>query len=286
MVLRRVWDERADDDLSTRASAIAYSAMFAIPGLLIAVVSIYGLVANPSQVTSLLDWLESRLPGAAGDVIGGQLESIVAQNSGALSFGALLGLASAIWSVSGGVNRLRNSINEVYDEDDSRPWYAKRAWSIVASIAVIAVIAAAVGLIAVVPPLVEWADAGSVLGTLLLVVRWVVLGLLMVGAIGALYRMGPRREPPRWWWISVGTVLATVAWIVMSIGFGLYVQNFGSYNETYGSLGSVIVFMTWLYLSAYIVLIAGELNAELEDRPGAPAGTERETSGRRHGTTA
>ncbi len=274
-----MWEERADDDVSTRASAIAYSSMFAIPALLIAVVSLYGLVADPQQVASLIERTDSVIPETAQELLSGQLESIVSQHSGALSIGALIGLVGAIWSVSGGVNRLLDTINEVYDEEDRRPWYVKRAWSIAAAVVVIFVIVAAVGLIAVLPSVIDWTGIDGVLGSVLLVGRWAVLGLLMVGLIGALYRLGPKRRPPRLWWISVGTVSATVTWIVMSIGFGFYVQNFASYNETYGALGSVIVFMTWLYLSAYIVLIAGELNVELEHQTSADTTVDGDTLG-------
>lgn len=263
-IAKRVWDKIGDDDLSARAAAVAFSSMFAIPTLLIAVVSIYGLVASPSQVTDLVDRADSILPDAATELLSGQMQSLTSASGGSLSLGLIIGLAGAIWTVSGAVNRVRQTINEIYGEDDERPWYVKRAWSIVASVGVIIVIVVAVGLIAVLPSLVDWADIGGISRWVLLVGRWLVLGALMIGLLGALYRVGPKRRAPRLWWVSVGAVGAAGVWIVMSYGFGLYVQNFGSYNETYGSLGTVIVFMTWLYLSSFIVLVAGAVNAEME----------------------
>lgn len=263
-VLRRVWHQRSQDDVSTRAAAIAYSAMFSIPTLLIAIVSIYGALASPQDVADLVERAGSIMPNSATELLQGQLESLIEQNSGALGVGALLGLAGAIWSVSGGVNRLRDTINEVYSEEDTRPWYIKRAWAIVASIGVIAVFVAAIGLIALLPALTDWLDIGGWGRQLLLLGRWLALAGLMLGLLATLFRSGPKRSSPKLAWITVGTVTGAAAWVVMSIGFGLYVQNFGSYNETYGSLGSVIVFMLWLYLSAYLILLAGEVNAELE----------------------
>ncbi len=263
-VLGRVWQQRSQDDVSTRAAAIAYSAMFSIPTLLIAVVSIYGVIASPRDVADLVERASSVLPASATDILQSQLESLIDQNSGALGIGALIGLVGAIWSVSGGINRLRDTINEVYGEDDTRPWYVKRGWAIVASIGVIAVFVIAIALIALLPAVVDWVGVNGWPRRLLLLGRWVVLAGLMLGLLATLFRSGPKRRSPRLVWISVGTVLGAVAWVAMSIGFGLYVQNFGSYNETYGSLGSVIVFMLWLYLSAYLILLAGEVNAELE----------------------
>lgn len=263
-VVGRVWQQRSEDDLSARAAAIAFSALFAIPTLLIAVVSIYGLISSPADVESLIESVSSVLPASAADLLANQLQSITSETSSALSFGAVAGLAGAVWSVSGGVNRLRETVNEVYGEVDDRPWYVKRAWSIAASLGVIAAMIVAVGLIAFLPSFVSTLDIGGGQRTILLIGRWALLSGLMVGLLGALYRIGPKRSAPRLPWITVGTALAVVGFLVMSVGFGIYAQNFASYNETYGSLGSVVVFMTWLYLAAYIVLLAGELNAELE----------------------
>ncbi len=274
-VFARVWVERSDDDLSTRAAAVAFSAMFSIPTLLIAVVSVYGLVASPSQVTDLVERADTVLPRAATELLTTQLERLTSASSGGLSLGLFLGLLGAVWSVSGGVNRLLETINEVYDEEDSRPWYTKRAWSIAASLAVIVVIVMAVGLIALLPPVVKWLGVSGALRMVLLFGRWLMLATLMVGLLELFYRVGPKRPTPELPWITVGTVAAVIAWVLMSIGFSVYVQNLASYDATYGSLGTVIVFMLWLYLSSYIVLLAGELNSELEnENPAGAAGNE------------
>jgi membrane protein len=204
------------------------------------------------------------LPGAATELLSSQLERLTAQHSGALSLGVAFGVVAAIWSVSGAVNRIFDSMNEVYGETDGRPWYVQRAWAMVAAVVTIVVVVVAVGLIALLPTALDWLDVSGVYRAVIIVGRWLVLAALMIGLLGSLYRFGPRRSGPRVPWISVGTLVAVAAWLVMSIAFGIYTGNFGSYNETYGSLGTVVAFMTWLYLSAYIVLMAGELNAELE----------------------
>lgn len=263
-VVRRVWDERSDDDVATRASAVAFSAMFAIPTLLIAVVSLYGLVSSPADVAALIDRADAVLPQAATELLSSQLQSITSQSANSLSIGLIIGLGGAVFSVSGGVNRLRETINEIYDEEDQRPWYVKRAWAVVASIAVIVGLVVSVGLITLIPSIADWLDLDGALRALVIFGRWVALAAVMLVLLGSLYRFGPKRSAPTLPWISVGTTLAVLAWTVMSIGFGIYVQNFANYDQTYGSLGSVIVFMTWLYLTSYIVLLAGELNAELE----------------------
>lgn len=263
-VLGRVWQERGDDDISTQAAAVAFSALFSIPTLLVAVVSLYGLLASPQQIEQLIEQLGSVAPSAAVELIGDQLRSIGEQGGGSLSIALVAGLAGAIWSVSGGIGRLRESINTVYEEKDERSWYWKRLSDIGAAIATIVFITVSVGLITALPAMLDAVDVGDPVRGLVLVLRWPLLGSMMLALVAALFRYGPDRPPPSWSWISVGTVLAAVAWVAMSFGFSIYTQNFASYNETYGSLGTVVIFMMWLYLSAYILLMAGELNAELE----------------------
>ena len=263
-VVKRVWKERSDDDVATRAAAVAFSAMFAIPTLLIAVVSIYGLVSSPSDVAGLIERADEVLPSAATELLESQLQSIASQGAGSLSLGLILGLAGAVFSVSGGVNRLSETINEIYDEEDRRPWYVKRAWAVVASTAVIVGLVVAVGLITLLPTMARWLEIDGMARMLVEIGRWIALAAVMLILLGSLYRFGPKRSAPRVPGLTVGTTVAIVAWSIMSIGFGVYVQTIANYDRTYGSLGSVIVFMTWLYLSSYIVLLAGELNAELE----------------------
>lgn len=260
----RAWEQRADDDLTARAAAVAFSGMLALPTLLIAVVSLYGLVASPGQIERLVAQLEEVAPAPVAEALSGQLRAIDGQSDGALSAGLLLGLAGSVWSVSGGIGRLRGTINEVYGEEDARPWYIKRIATIAAAVAAIAFVTVSLGLIAALPALLGAVGIGGWSRTLLLLARWPLLAVLMMSAIAALFRWGPDRRPPRWQWISVGTVLATLAWILVSIGFSVYVENFGSYNETYGSLASAVIFLMWLYLTSFVLLLAGELNSELE----------------------
>lgn len=279
-VLGRVWKERGDDDISTRAAAVAFSAVFSIPTLLVAVVSLYGLLASPNQIEQLIEQLATIAPSSAVELIGDQLRSIGEQDGGSLSIALVAGLAGAIWSVSGGIGRLRESINTVYEEDDERSWYWKRLSDIAAAIATIAFITSSLGIITALPALLDAIDIDGSARSLVLVVRWPLLGLMMLALVAVLYRYGPDRNPPRLAWISVGTVLAALAWVAMSYGFSIYTQNFANYNKTYGSLGTVVIFMMWLYLSAYILLMAGELNSELEHqtladttrRPSKPMG--------------
>ncbi len=155
-ILKRVWHQRADDDVSARAAAVAFSAMLAIPQLLIAVISVYGLITSPEQITDLVDRVDEALPAAATEVLTSQLNALIDQNSGTLSFAVAIGLLGALWSVSGGVNRVRDSINEVYGEQDERPWYVKRAWAAVGAVAVIVAIVLSILLIALLPSLLLW----------------------------------------------------------------------------------------------------------------------------------
>ncbi|NIJ10989.1 membrane protein [Saccharomonospora amisosensis] len=263
-VVRRGAKSAKADNISILAAGVAFFGFLAIFPALIAALTIYGLVADPSQVASQAQRLTSALPSSAGQVISDQLTAATGAGGAALTVGLVIALLAALWSTSSGVSNLMTAINLAYDEDESRGFVRLRAVALVLTLLVIVFALLTLALVAAVPVVfdaVGLGTAGRVIGE---IVRWVLLIALFTVALAVLYRIAPDRSPARWRWVSPGAVAATILWILGSVLFSLYVNFFGSYNETYGALAGVIVLMLWLYLSSYVVLLGAEINSESE----------------------
>ena len=185
-------------------------------------------------------------------------------SSQSLSFGLAIGVLLSFWSASTAVGHLLTAINVAYDEHDTRPWYRKRAIALAVTVGAVVFVAAAVFSVVVLPELISRTGLGVDVQRWL---RWAIWPGLAIGfgfSLAVLYRIAPDRQAPRWRWVSVGSVAAVLAWLALTFGFRVYVANFASYNETYGSLSAVVVLMLWLWFTAVIVLVGAELNAEAE----------------------
>ncbi|HSJ90886.1 MAG TPA: YihY/virulence factor BrkB family protein [Ilumatobacter sp.] len=263
-VLLRVKDEWADDNVGMAAAAVAFYAFLALIPALAALVSILGLIARNGNPQEVIDDLFGALPEQARDLMTDQLEAISASSSSSLSFGLVIGVVLSIWTASGALGQLVNTINIVYDEEETRGWIRRKLIALGLTFGAIAFVAVAVFSVVALPAVIERTGLGIGTRRLLNVLIWPGLALGFMLALAVLYRVGPDRRPARWKWVSVGSVFALVAWIAVTLGFRLYVSQFGSYNETYGSLAGVIVSLFWLWLTAVIVLVGAEINAELE----------------------
>ena len=234
----------------------------AIIPALIALVSLYGLVADPAQVASTIENLSSALPASARDLVVGQIESVVNAGTGSLTTGLVISVLAALFSASSGTQNLMAAINIAYDESEGRGAVKLRALALALTVGAVLFVVVAVALVAVAPVLLDGlGTAGRILAQ---VVRWVLLVGLVVSGLAVAYRVAPDRDAPRFRWVTPGSVVATLLWVVGSVLFSLYVDNFGSYNKTYGALAGVVVFLLWLYLTSYIVLLGAEVNSEAE----------------------
>lgn len=260
----RVKDEIAGDHMPLLAAGVAFYAMLALFPALIAAVTAYGLVADPAQLQSQIQSLAGVLPPSAQDLLREQLEGIVAGSTGGLTLGVIGGLLGALWSASAGMQGLVKAVNVAYDEPETRPGWKVRLLSLGMTLAAIVGVSVAFGLVAVLPAVlgtVGLSQAGRTAAELL---RWPLLLVLVLAALAAIYRYAPDRDDPKWRWVSWGSVVAALLWLGGSWLFSFYVSSFGSYNETYGSLGAVIVLLLWLFLTAFVVLLGAEINAEME----------------------
>jgi membrane protein len=265
-VVKRAFAEAKKDNVSMLAAGLAYFAFLALFPTLIAAVLLYGLVADPADVQRQVDDFSGALPPEAQSLISEQMSSIAASSSGALGIGLVISLLGALWSASGGVSNLINAVNVCYDEEETRGFVKLRGLALLLTIGAILFMAIAVGLIAVAPVVLGVLNLGIVGTVLLQVGRWVLLVVLVLLGLAFVYRVAPDRDAPKFRWVSVGAVVATVIWVIASVGFSLYVSNFGSYAKTYGALAGVIVLLLWLFISAYIVLLGAEVNAETEQQ--------------------
>lgn len=263
-IVKRAWREGKADNVSMLAAGVAFFAFLAIFPAMVAALSVYGLVADPTTVTSQVDSFASALPSGAKGVITDQLTAIAGGNHRGLSISLVVAILLALWSASGGTGNLMKAVNIAYDEDEKRGFLKRRLIAIGLTLGGIVFVLLAVALVAVVPVLLGSLGLGPVAQIAAQVVRWLLLVVLVVVALAVVYRIAPDRDDARVRWVSLGAGLATVVWVIASVGFSLYVNFFGNYQKTYGALAGVIVFLLWLYLTCYVVLLGAEVNAEAE----------------------
>jgi membrane protein len=232
--------------------------------MMIAAVSIYGLVVDPSEVQAQVDDFASGLPQAAQDLILKQLQSISSSSGGGMSLTLILSIALALWSASAGMAGLVQALNIAYDEKDERNFVIKRGLAILLTIGFLVFIALAIILVGVFPIVLSALGANAFVTVLAQIVRVVVLVATFGLFLALLYRVAPHRDAPQLKWLSLGAVVATVIWVVASVLFSFYVDNFGSYSETYGALAGVVVLLLWFWLTALVILLGAEINAETE----------------------
>ncbi|WP_133366130.1 YihY/virulence factor BrkB family protein [Qipengyuania sediminis] len=260
----RVKDEVDDDHVATFAAGVAFFGLLALFPAVGATIALAALAVDPVLIQAQLGGLLSALPPEAGAILQKQLADVVATTGGGMGVAALIGLLVSLYSASKGMKVLIEGMNLAYDEDEKRGFLKLNLLAIGMTLgAIIGIIAALAAMVAV-PAILSTIGLSQAGELLLRYGRWLVLAGLALLGLAALYRYGPSRDKPRWRWVTPGSLLATVLWIAGSGLFSIYASNFGSYNETYGTLGGVVVLLTWLWLSAFIVLLGAEVNAEIE----------------------
>jgi membrane protein len=260
----RMWSELNEDRVLLIAAGATFYLLLALFPFLTAFVSIYGFVADPRTIADHIAFLGGVLPGGGMELIAGQLRSLAAQNDTTLGFSALIGIVLAIWSANSGVKALFDGLNAVYGEGEKRGFIKLNAVSLAFTFGAILLGICFLFVVGVVPAILSFLRLDAWADLLIRLGRWPVMLFAVAAALGLIYRYGPSREPAKLRWLSWGAGLAAISWIAMSIGFSIYLQNFADYNATYGSLGAVIGFMVWTWLSVAIMLLGGELNAEME----------------------
>jgi membrane protein len=266
--LRRAAKGFSRDNLTDWAAALTYYAVLSLFPAIIALISILGLVVDPATITRVITDVVSQLgPKSAVDTFKGPINQIAGNRSGAL-LGLIIGVAAALWTASGYVGAFMRASNSIYERDEGRPFYILRPLQILVTF-VLVMMAALVVLSLIISGPVASAIGNAVgLGdtavTAWNIAKWPVMLVVVMVMLAILYWPAPNAKYHGFRWVSPGAVLAVVVWIVASAAFAFYVANFGSYNKTYGTLGGVIVFLVWMWITNLAVLLGAEVNAEVE----------------------
>jgi membrane protein len=261
---RRVYHEIQGDDCFGRAAQLAYYFLFALFPFFLFLTTLLGYLPIPNLLDRIMEMLAPLLPGDALRLVQDNLHQLVTgERGGLLSFGIL----AALWTSSSALTAIIDSLNRAYDVEEGRPFWKVRGTAILLTVGLSAFIIVALVLLTFGPQLGRWiADLvglGQVFAITWNILRWPVIVGLLILAMALLYYFAPDVEQ-KWQWLTPGSAVSVIGWLLTSLGFAFYVNNFGSYNATYGTIGGVIVLLTWMYLSGLFVLIGGEINAEIE----------------------
>lgn len=262
-VLWRTKQQLNEDNLSIVAAGVAFYGFVAVVPALGVLIALYALVADASDLSRHLDLVARVVPSEVMPLLQEQMTRI-ANNNTAAGISAIVGVLIALYSSSNATKALITGLNIAYDESEKRSFIKLNLVALALTLAGMVAVVFTVGLIGFVPSLIgNWLNS-DVARTVVEWLNWpVLLGFFMIG-VATVYRFGPSRESPQWKWVSAGVLVAAFLWVAGSALFSLYVTKFGSYDKTYGSLGAIVVFLLWFYLSAYVVLLGAELNSEME----------------------
>ena len=263
-ILLRVYEGIGEHRVMALAAGMTYYTILAIFPALAALVAIYGLFSDPGTIARHLDQVAGFVPGGAIDVAREQLTRVASKGSGTLGWTFVIGLAVSLWSANAAMKALFDTLNIVYGEQEKRGFIKLNVISLAFTLAGIAFILLALGGVVIVPVVLNYVGRSGFANLLVQFARWPAMFLVLALALACIYRFGPSREAPRWRWITWGSAVATILWIIASLLFSWYAANFGTFNKTYGSLGAAIGFMTWLWISAIVILLGAELDAEME----------------------
>jgi membrane protein len=250
-----------DPDTSPRCAATAFFGFLSIFPAIATVALIYGLVANRTLVADTVSALQFVLPSLALDILREQLDNLAAQPRTTLGIGLLISVPLAIWSSSRGVDALLFAMSRVRGDDEKRGFVAKALIAVGLSIAASIFVVVALLTVAGLPALIPFPSGSDLL---VLALRWPILLALSVGVLAVLYRWGPDRHPRKFRYIWPGALLASLLWLVAGVIFSIYVENFGNYQATFGSVSAAVVLLLWLYNSAQILVLGAAFNTELE----------------------
>jgi membrane protein len=263
-VVFRVKNQVAKDRVGLLAAGVAFYGLLALFPAITALIAISGLLIEPSRIVAQLNSFSGLMPEEVITIITKQATAVADSRQGGLGFTAILGLLIAFYSASKGTASLIQGLNVAYDEEETRGFFKRMLVTFALTLMLIAGLICGLAATLAVPVILAFLDMGPVIAMLFNAALWIGLIALTIVGLSVLYRFAPSRDTPGWQWTSVGAVVGCLVWIAASASFAFYVSNFGYYNQSFGALAGVVVLLMWFWISAYIILMGAELNAELE----------------------
>ena len=271
LVLKRVAHNVSANRLTTEAAAVTFYGLLAVFPALAALVSLFGLFADPKLVVDQVNALRSILPGGAMDLLGSELHTLTSSSGKTLGLGAVIGVLTSLWTANNATKSIFGALNAAYGETETRSFVRLTLVSLALTFCSLLFIIVAIAVVVALPAVLGFLGLGAAGQWLVLVARWPVMLAAIMALLSGLYAFGPSRGAVRLRWLTVGSLVAALLWLVASAAFSWYVASFGSYNKTYGSLGAVVGFMTWIWISAIVVLVGAAVDAESEREDSAHA---------------
>lgn len=262
--LIRVKTDIKSDRLSLVSAAMAYYALFAMAPAMTSLILMYTWVSNPTEISQHLAKVSNVMPPDMVKIVNEQLSALASKAPGALGFGAIFSLLLSLWSASKASKCLMEALNIINDEEENRGFFKRNAIAIGLTLLGVVLSIVAMGVVVGIPAITSQFDFGDFIEGAVAASSWVILLGLFAFFLQVSYRYGPNRTKAKWKWLSSGAITASVLWAVVSLLFSWYAAKFGNFNKSYGSLGAIIVMMLWFYITSYVVLLGGEINAELE----------------------
>ena len=263
-IAKRTYVRQNRHNLSLISAGVAFYFLLAIFPLLGGVISLYGLLVTPEALQAHMAYVVNAVPAGSQYIIEEQLKNLIGNSDKALSWGFALSLLLTLWSSSKGANALITACNIAYSESKGRNFFRGIVARMSMTVSIIVLVIIALLCISVLPEWISWAAGPLLNEKASMWLTWPVLMLIFNVSLASLYRYGPHREHAKWQWVTVGSLFATILWVAASYGFSYYLNEFASYNKTYGSVGGIVILLMWFYLSAYIILLGAELNSATE----------------------
>jgi membrane protein len=260
----RVKDQIVKDRVGLVAAGVAFYGLLALFPAITALIAISGLLIEPSRMVAQVDSLSGLVPEDVITIVTRQATAVANSRQDGLGFAVLFGLLIAFYSASTGMASLMQGLNIAYDEKETRGFIKRMLVTFALTLLLIAGLVCGLGMILAMPVILAFVDMGPVVAMLFNAALWIALIALTIVGLSVLYRFAPSRDTPEWKWTSVGAVAGCLVWIAASASFALFVSTFSYYNQSFGALAGVVVLLMWFWISAYIILMGAELNAELE----------------------
>ena len=263
-VIRRTFAAIGEDHLLLIAAGCGFYGLLAVfPGI-VAAMAIAGYFTNPTTLVNQMQSLAQFMPQDAANIVIDQAKQVAGSHTGGLGLAAIVGVLTAFWSASAGMSALIEGLNVAFRVEESRTFLRNIGARLTLTLALVVGFFIIVLTLVAIPVALKFLRLPTGTETLITLVRWPVVFVMVVAGLAVLYRYGPARRARRWRWITPGAFLACALWLAGSIAFAFYVRNFGSYNQTFGALGGVIVLLIWLWLSSFIILLGAEIDSEIE----------------------